>query len=227
MHDNKIVVDKIISKFRSNNFYKYTKTEEILNCITHGLGVIFSIFVLVYLIIMYPKDFKNIFSVCVYSTSLLILYLSSTLYHAFGVSRFQKTKNIFRKLDHCCIFLLISGTYTPICVLYLKNIYSIILLMFVWIVGILGIVLNSIDVNKFSKFSLTCYILMGWSVIFLSKFVFNILNKSQIVYLLIGGLFYSIGAIIYVLGKKIKYMHSIWHILVLFGSISHFVLLII
>lgn len=212
-----------INKLNKFNIPKYTKSEEIINSITHGFGVLFGVFALVYLIIMYPKNFKNMFSVCIYGVALVILYIISTLYHAFKIS---KTKNIFRKLDHCSIFLLISGTYTPICVLYLKNISSIILLIFLWSISILGIVLNSIDVNKFSKFSLMCYILMGWSVVFLSKSVFNIFSKIQIIYLLIGGLFFSLGAIIYVLGKKIKYMHSVWHVFVLLGTVSHFILFI-
>ena len=212
-----------INKLNKFNIPKYTKSEEIINSITHGFGVLFGVFALVYLIIMYPKNFKNMFSVCIYGAALVILYIISTLYHAFKIS---KIKNIFRKLDHCSIFLLISGTYTPVCVLYLKNISSIILLIFLWSISILGIVLNSIDVNKFSKFSLMCYILMGWSVVFLSKSVFNIFSKIQIIYLLIGGLFFSLGAIIYVLGKKIKYMHSVWHVFVLLGTVSHFILFI-
>ena len=118
--------------------------------------------------------------------------------------------------------MLIAGTYTPICATLLKNNFAFLILTAVWILAIVGIVFNAIDVNKFSKFSLTCYILMGWSIVFIARPAIEALSHAQLIYLLIGGLFYTIGAIIYVLGKKIKYMHSIWHLFVLAGSIFQF-----
>lgn len=200
----------------------YTLSEEIINAITHGIGIIFSIFALIFLVVNYPKDFKSIFSISVYSGSLFILYTISTVYHALRIS---KAKSYLRKLDHCSIFLLIAGTYTPLCTLYITGIASTIVLSLVWIIAIMGIVLNAIDVNKFSKFSLACYIFMGWSVMFMAKPTFQALSNNQLIWLIIGGILFTIGSIIYVIGKKIKYMHSIWHLFVLIGTVCHFIVL--
>lgn len=200
----------------------YTISEEIINAITHGVGVILSIFALIFLVINYPKNFKSMFAISVYSGTLLLLYTISTLYHALKVS---KAKSFFRKLDHCSIFLLIAGTYTPLCMIYINGIMSTIILCLVWIVAIVGIVLNAIDVNKFSKLSLGCYIFMGWSIVFIAKPTLQFLSHQQLIWLLTGGIFYTIGSIIYVVGKKVKYMHSVWHLFVLAGSICHFLTL--
>ncbi len=201
----------------------YTRGEEILNALTHGIGIVFSVFALVFLLVSYPKNFRNVFSVSIYATTLLVLYTISTLYHSFKVS---KVKSNFRKLDHCSIFLLIAGTYTPLCMLFIKGIESTIILISVWATALIGIILNSIDVNKFSKFSLACYILMGWSVVFIARTALKVLSPWQLTWLLVGGIFYTLGAVIYVLGKKIRYMHSLWHLFVLGGSISHFMVLV-
>lgn len=201
----------------------YTRSEEILNAITHGIGIAFSIFVLVFLLLKYPKNFKDVFSISIYSITLLALYTISTLYHSFKVS---KVKSNFRKLDHCSIFLLIAGTYTPLCMLFIKGIESTFVLVSVWIAALIGIILNSIDVNRFSKFSLSCYIFMGWSVVFIAKPAMIGLSSLQLTWLLTGGILYTLGAIIYVLGKKVRYMHSLWHLFVLGGSISHFMILV-
>lgn len=201
----------------------YTRSEEILNALTHGIGIAFSIFALVFLLITYPKNFRNAFSISIYGTTLLVLYTISTLYHSFKV---PKVKSNFRKLDHCSIFLLIAGTYTPLCMLFIKGIESTIILISVWVVALIGIILNSIDVNKFSKFSLACYVFMGWSVVFIAKPAIRGLSFCQLTSLLIGGIFYTLGAVIYVMGKKVRYMHSLWHLFVLGGSVSHFMVLV-
>ncbi len=185
------------------------------------MGSVLSIFGLFVLLNKYPHNLKNLICISVYCLTLFILYTSSTLYHSLKPG---KAKAIFRKTDHCSIFLLIAGTYTPLCVLCLKSKLALYVLTGVWIAAIVGIILNSIDVNKFSKISLTCYILMGWSVVFIAKTVIHDLSMSQLWFLLGGGLFYSIGSIIYVIGKKVKYMHSIWHFFVLGGSILHFMI---
>ncbi len=211
---------QLASKFGLPN---YTRGEEILNAVTHGIGIVFSVFALIFLLIHYPKNFRNSFSISVYGITLLVLYTISTLYHSFKIS---KIKSNFRKLDHCSIFLLIAGTYTPLCMLFIKGIESTIVLISVWVAALIGIILNSIDVNRFSKFSLLCYIFMGWSVVFIAKPAMIGLSSWQLTLLLIGGVFYTLGAVIYVLGKKVRYMHSLWHLFVLGGSISHFMVLV-
>lgn len=202
---------------------QYTIGEEIFNSVSHGIGIIFSLTALLLLLILKPKTLQNSICYSVYGATLIILYTISTLYHALKVNN---AKRIFRKLDHCSIFLLIAGTYTPISVLLIKGQIGLILLISVWSTAILGVVLNAIDVNKFSKFSLACYIIMGWAVIFAVKPLISSLSQKQLIWLFAGGISYTVGAIIYVIGKKIKYMHSIWHLFVLAGSICHFMIFI-
>lgn len=214
-----------LDKKLSNNLGlpNYTQGEEMFNAVTHGLGVIFSLVAWLFLLVNYPRNTKNVFAFSIYGATLLILYTISTLYHSFKVS---KIKSTFRKLDHCSIFLLIAGTYTPICMLLTKGTASRVVLISVWIAAAIGIVLNLVDVNKFSKVSLACYIFMGWSIIFMTKPALMYMTFRQLRLLLIGGMFYTVGAVIYVLGKKVKYMHSIWHLFVLAGSICHFMVLV-
>ena len=203
------------------NLPNYSLSEELLNALTHGIGSLLSVIAVIVLIQKYKGHTADLAFMLIYCFTLFLLYTISTLYHSL---KRNKAKEVFRKLDHCSIFLLIAGTYTPICAAILKTNFAFCVLAGVWILGIVGIVFNAIDVNKFSKFSLTCYILMGWSIVFIAHPTIKILNREQLLYLLIGGIFYTVGAIIYVIGKKIKYMHSIWHIFVLAGSIFHFLI---
>ncbi len=200
----------------------YTVTEEVMNAITHGLGVVFSVVAYVLLLQKYVHNSANMLCITIYCASLFILYTVSTVYHALKVG---KTKALFRKFDHCSIFVLIAGTYTPLCVMYISGPFSKAVLAGVWLAAIVGIVLNAIDVNKFSKVSLACYIIMGWSVVFIAKPAIQSLTQSQLVYLLVGGIFYTVGAVLYVVGKKMRYIHSVWHMFVLAGSIFHFMIL--
>lgn len=204
------------------NLPSYTLSEEIANAVTHGLGVIFSVFAIIVLLTKYPHNFENIFCITVYGVTLFVLYAVSTLYHSLKTG---KAKAVFRKLDHCSIFMLIAGTYTPLCTLCIKEPIALTVLGCVWATAIVGIILNAIDVNKFSKFSLACYIIMGWSVVFIAKPVMRSLAPRQLTLLLAGGLFYTVGAVLYVIGKKIRYIHSVWHLFVLAGSTCHFMIL--
>lgn len=200
----------------------YTVTEEVMNAVTHGLGVVFSVIAYVLLLQKHLHNLTDMFCITIYCASLFILYTVSTVYHALKVG---KTKALFRKFDHCSIFVLIAGTYTPLCVMCINGPFSKAVLAGVWLAAIIGIVLNAIDVNKFSKISLACYIIMGWSVVFIAKPAVQSLTQSQLVYLLVGGIFYTVGAILYVVGKKMRYIHSVWHMFVLAGSIFHFMIL--
>ncbi len=200
----------------------YTVTEEVMNAITHGLGVVFSIIAYILLLQKHRYNKTNILCITIYCLSLFMLYTVSTVYHALKVG---KIKALFRKFDHCSIFVLIAGTYTPLCVMYINGLFSKFVLTGIWTAAIIGIVLNAIDVNKFSKISLACYIIMGWSVVFIAKPAIQSLTQNQLVYLLIGGIFYTVGAVLYVVGKKMRYIHSIWHMFVLAGSVFHFMIL--
>lgn len=203
------------------NLPSYTLIEEILNAVTHGIGAALAIAAIVLLPIFSDHTPKISTCVTIYASTLFILYIVSTMYHALGIN---KAKKVFRVLDHCSIFLLIAGTYTPISLLMLPNPLGIILTSVIWTVAIVGILLNSIDLKKFAKVSMICYIGMGWCVIFAIKPLIENVNTFQLVFLFIGGLFYTIGAAIYGIGKKtkVKYIHSLWHLFVLAGSIFHF-----
>lgn len=203
------------------NLPSYTLLEEILNAVTHGIGAALAIAAIVLLPIFSNHNAKTVTCVTIYASTLFILYIVSTLYHALGIN---KAKKVFRILDHCSIFLLIAGTYTPISLLMLPNTLGIVLASLVWATAIVGIVLNSINLKKYAKVSMVCYIGMGWCVIFAIKPLVESVNTFKLAFLFIGGLFYTIGAVIYAVGKKsnAKYVHSLWHLFVLAGSIFHF-----
>lgn len=201
---------------------QYSLGEEIFNAISHGIGAMLSFFAFFLLIQKFDNTLKNYVCISAYCLSLFCLYTISTLYHSLKPG---KAKDIFQKLDHCSIFILIAGTYIPICLIFVGGLLSKIVLAVVCTFAVCGIVLNAIDVQKFSKFSMICYIVMGWSVLFMAKPTFDSLDVDQLFWLIEGGIFYTVGAVIYLIGKKVKYMHSIWHIFVLFGSICHFFIL--
>ncbi|MBR5227966.1 MAG: hemolysin III family protein [Clostridia bacterium] len=201
---------------------KYTLGEELFSAISHGVGSCLSIAALVLLIVraaIYGSAI-SVVATSIYGATLVILYTMSTLYHSFSPR--ITAKKVFRIFDHCSIFLLIAGTYTVYSLLVLKGALGWTIFGIVWGAAILGIVLNAINLEKYKKFSMVCYIAMGWIIIFSFKTLIASLAKGGVVFLLIGGVCYTVGAIIYGLGKKIKYMHSIWHLFVLAGSICHF-----
>ena len=198
---------------------RYTLGEEIFNSVSHGLGGGLSIAGTVVLIV-FAAIYSNAWGVvssAIYGSSLIILYTMSTLYHAITN---RKAKAFFRIMDHNTIFFLIAGTYTPITLVPLRGAFGWVLFGVIWAAAILGIVLNSIDLEKFRKPSVVCYILMGWTVIFAIRPMLRSVNKLSLLFLLIGGLFYTIGVIFYVMKKK-RYFHSIWHLFTIGGSVFH------
>lgn len=200
----------------------YSLGEELISAISHGIGAALGIAALVLCIIISAThgSAAGVVSSCIYGTSLIILYTISTLYHSFksGI----KAKKVFRILDHCSIFLLIFGSYTPVALVTLKGTVGWIIFSVILASAIIGIVLNSIDLEKYKKISMVCYLVMGWTIILAIKPMIKLVDFNGIMFLVLGGIVYTIGAIIYGLGKKIKYMHSIWHFFVLGGSVLQF-----
>lgn len=199
---------------------KYSLGEELISSISHGIGTILAIIAII-LCVYSTKDKGNIaiFSAITYGASLIILYLMSTLYHSFKPN---KAKKVLRVFDHCSIFLLIAGSYTPYSLLTLKGTNGWILFGIIWICAIIGIILNSINLEKFDKLSFVLYIIMGWAIVFNVKPLISAISGTGLALLIAGGITYTIGAIIYLIGSKVKYMHSVWHFFVLGGSILHF-----
>ena len=199
---------------------RYTLGEEIFNAVSHGAGGLLSIAGTVVLIVLCAvySDAWSVISACVYGASLIILYTMSTLYHAITN---EKAKKFFRVMDHNTIFFLIAGTYTPFTLVTLRGKLGWILFGIVWGSALIGIILNSIDLEKFRKPSVVCYILMGWVIIIAVKPMLNSLPGLSLVFLLLGGIFYTVGVIFYSL-KKIKWFHSVWHLFTVFGSVLHY-----
>lgn len=208
------------AKMKEINFY--TKGEEIANAITHGIGAAFAIIGTVFLILLAvsTRDPLKIVGVSIYGGSLIILYMGSTLYHSIPV---QRAKKVFRILDHSSIYLLIVGTYTGIVLLQLSsNLVSWIILGILWIMAIVGIVFKAICIDKFDKLSTLLYVIMGWAIVFNIKGLIELVPLNIIMFLVAGGLAYTLGCIFYSI-DKIPYNHAIWHMFVIAGSVLHFI----
>ncbi len=199
---------------------RYTLGEEIFNSVSHGVGALLAVAGTVVLIVVSALNIGawGVVSSAIYGGSLIILYTMSTLYHALTN---EKAKYVMRVMDHVTIFLLIAGTYTPITLVPLRGVLGWVLFGFIWGAAILGIVFNSIDLEKFRKVSVVCYIVMGWAIIFAIVPLIQSMSKLSLIFLLLGGVLYSVGVIFYAI-KKIKYFHSIWHLFTIGGSVFHY-----
>ncbi len=198
---------------------KPTLKEELINSITHGLGALLGIAGTV-VAIVWSALFGNVYSVvsaAIYGATLIILYTMSTLYHAFTN---ETAKKVFRVFDHCSIFLLIAGTYTPFTLVTLNGALGWTLFGIIWGFTVLGVVLNAVSLEKFKVFSMICYIAMGWLIVIAAKPTVAALGWGPVMLLLLGGISYTVGAIFY--GLKIRYMHGVWHLFVLAGSVLHY-----
>lgn len=200
---------------------KYTLGEELINSISHGVGAALGIAALVLCIIKScnPLDGFKLASSIVFGLTFTLLYLMSCLYHALKVNR---AKVVFRVIDHCTIFLLIAGTYTPYTLVTLRGVVGWVLFGVVWGVGILGIVLNAVNLKRYAKLSVLCYIGLGWVVIFAIKPLMNALPHNGLMILLAGGIAYTLGAVLYAIGSKKPYFHSVFHFFCIIGTVLHF-----
>lgn len=200
--------------------HHYSNTEERLNVISHGIGLILSCIVFPFLIIK-SLDFNGFWkpvSFIIYGLSLIILYAASTFYHAAKDPKKRRKLNIF---DHSAIYVLIAGSYTPFCLVALDSKLGWYMFLAVWGFALTGIILKLFFTGKFDKLSTSMYLLMGWQVLFFINPLMNALSSFGLKLLITGGVFYSIGAILYSL-KKMTHNHFIFHVFVLLGSISHF-----
>ena len=202
----------------------YTKGEEIFNMVTHIVGGAIGIVALV-LCVIFSALHKNVYGVvssAIYGASMIILYTCSSVYH--GLSPKLKAKKVFQVIDHCSIFILIAGTYTPICLTVLREFNTALgwtLFAIVWAAAILGIALNAIDLKKYKTFSAICYLVMGWCIVGAWKALPYLREIGGLSFLLLGGIAYTVGAGFYYLLKKKRYMHSVFHIFVVLGSLLH------
>jgi hemolysin III len=198
----------------------YTKGEEIANAITHGIGAALAIAALVLLIVFSAMKGTvwHVVSFSIFGATLVILYLESTLYHSLTN---KKVKRLFRKFDHMSIFLLIAGTYTPFCLTILRGTMGWIMFAIVWGSTIVGIVLKAFLTGKKDKLSTILYVVMGWLIVIAIKTMYLSMTFSGFLFLVIGGLLYTVGALFYS-WDKLRYNHGVWHLFVIGGSVCHF-----
>ncbi|AJR07024.1 hemolysin III family protein [Photobacterium gaetbulicola] len=199
----------------------YSVTEEVANSVSHALGMVFGIIGLVLLLVQAvgaDADALSITSLSIYGASMILLYLASTLYHAIPFERAKRALKIF---DHCAIYLLIAGTYTPFLLISLRTPLAITLMVVIWAIALVGIMLKIAFVYRFKRLSLATYLTMGWlSLIAIYPLAMS-LATGGLVLLAVGGIVYSVGVVFYV-NKRIPYNHAIWHLFVLGGTVCHF-----
>ena len=198
----------------------YTLGEEIFSSVTHGVGTLLAVAGTVVLIVAAAVygDALTVVSTAVFGASMIVLYCMSTLYHAITN---PKAKRFFRVMDHNTIFFLIAGTYTPITLTILRGTLGWVLFGVIWGAAVVGIVLNSIDLEKFRKPSVVCYIAMGWVIVIAIRPLLQKMDAACLWLLVAGGVFYTVGVIFYAI-KKVRYFHPVWHIFVLLGSVCHY-----
>lgn len=201
----------------------YSKIEELLNSITHGIGVVFGVVALTILLILSIKkeDVPSIVSFSIYGACIILMFLASTLYHSFTI---EKVKKILRVFDHSAIFLFIAGSYTPIVLLTLTGKFRIFMLVAVWAIALSGVLFKIFTYGKFDKYtiiSLIIYIGMGWIALIPIKAIIDATSINFFYWILAGGLLYTLGTIFYK-NKRIPFNHAIWHVFVLAASVTHF-----
>ena len=209
----------------------YTRGEEIFNMVSHIVGGGFGVIALATCVIraFINHDAFQIVSAFIYGISMVLLYTMSSVYHGL---KHEMAKKVMQVIDHCSVFLLIAGTYTPITLVTLREakpwlgwtIFGV-----VWGVSALGITLNAIDHKKYNIFSMICYLALGWCIILPGKTAIALLQKYAFMLILLGGILYTVGAALYgIAGRKtVRYMHSVFHIFVVFGSITQYLAIII
>ena len=199
----------------------YTLGEELMNSISHGVGALLGIAALVLCVVRAAPtgDPYRIVSGAIFDFTVLILYLMSCLYHALKVN---KAKRVFRVIDHCTIFLLIAGTYTPYTLVSLRDSVGWWVFGVIWATAIVGIVLNAVSLKKFSRISVALYLIMGWMIIIAYQPMVQAIPRGGMQLLVWGGVAYTLGAILYGIGSRRKYFHSIFHFFCIIGTVLHF-----
>lgn len=208
----------------------YTKGEEICNMVTHIVGGVIGIVALV-LCIVVASIHHNVYGIvtgAIFGVSMIVLYTMSSVYH--GLSPRVKGKKVMQVLDHCTIYYLIAGSYGPFALCTLRE-YDLAtgwtIFGIIWAMAIIGTIFTAIDLKKYKVFSMICYLVMGWCIIVKINILPNLLTIPGFVLLLLGGIIYTIGAVLYGVGKKHKYIHSVFHIFIFLGNLLHFLCILL
>ncbi|MBR6777514.1 MAG: hemolysin III family protein [Clostridia bacterium] len=212
------------TKLRDRILPTYTKGEEIFNMVSHIVGGAFAVTALVLCVVVsaLKGSVYGVVTSSVYGATMILLYCMSSIYHGLrpGIG-----KKVLQILDHCTIYLLIAGTYTPILLCAMRPVYPAIawtVFGIEWGCAALAITLTAIDLKQYRVFSMICYIVMGWAIIFAIVPTLKVLTLTGFLYVLGGGILYTIGAVLYGLGKKHRYMHNAFHVFVIGGSVLQF-----
>lgn len=199
----------------------YSAAEETANSLSHGAGMVFGIVALVMLLMRAVEvnaDALSVASLSIYGASIILLYLASTLYHAIP---FERAKRVLKTLDHCAIYLLIAGTYTPFLLITLRTPLAVTLMAVIWTVALLGIMFKVVFIYHFKRLSLVIYLAMGWLSLVAVYPLAMAMSAAGLIWLAVGGVVYSLGVVFYV-NQRIPYNHAIWHLFVLGGTVCHF-----
>lgn len=214
-----------MNKLENIKIPNYTHGEEIFNAVTHIVGGGFGIIALIASVALSitKNDPWAIVSCCIYGISMILVYTISSIYHGLKPS---SAKKVLRILDHCTIYLLIAGTYTPIVLCSIHQVsptWAWTIFGIVWGCAAVGLTLTAIDMKRFNALSMVCYLGMGWCIVIAGKTAVQAISFDGLMWLLAGGIAYTLGAVLYGLGKKIRYMHSIFHLFVVAGSVFQFI----
>ncbi len=217
------------TKLKNRQLPQYSKGEEVFNMVSHIVGGALGIAALVLCIIVAATHHSTIgvLSSCIYGVTLILLYTMSSIYHGL---RPGTGKKVFQVLDHCSIYFLIAGSYTPVLLVSMRPHYPVlawVIFGIVWGCAFFACTLTAIDLKKYNVFSMICYLTMGWIIIIFVRQTYDSIGAGGIVFLVTGGIAYTIGSILYGLGKKKKWMHSIFHLFILAGSILQFFAIIL
>ena len=216
------MTQKKAQKRSKNTIPQYSLAEELINAISHGIGAGLAIAALVLLCIKAHSAIGVVTGV-IYASIMIILFIISCIYHS--LSPKLKGKKVLRVIDHANVLLMVAGTYTPICLALIKGGLGWVMFAIVWAVTALAVVLNCIDVDKYQIAEVFCCLVIGWGSLLVINRLIQVCPKPGMILLIVGGIVYSIGAILYGVGHKVKYMHSVFHFFVLGGAILHFFLI--
>lgn len=209
----------------SSNKRNQTITEEWFNTLSHGITALTAIGGLVVLIVLGAYSTKDwaLFSALFYGISLVILYSASAVYH--GVQK-EKAKRILMIVDHCSIFLLIAGTYTPILLMTIGGAFGWTFFGIQWGLALIGIILKMFYAGRYEAISLTMYALMGWIIVLKISYLYQVLPIGGFGLLVAGGLSYTVGIIFYAIDSRVYFSHFVWHLFVLAGSLLHYLMMV-
>ena len=219
---------RVRTKLEDRKLPSYTKGEEIFNMVSHIVGGALAIAALVLCVVfaVLCSDVWGVVGAAIYGGTMVLLYTMSSIYHGLKP---EMPKKVFQVIDHCTIYFLIAGTYTPVTLAALRPLYPVqafVIFGIVWACCFVAATLTAIDLKKYQILSMICYIAMGWCIVFFIGPTVRVLGMGGTVFLLTGGIAYTVGAILYGIGKKKKYLHSVFHLFVRAGIILHFFMIL-